>query len=380
MSLSHTAKSLRTALGRWIRGRRSHAPAGCDAPATPQFSSPSLILRGWAAGMDEVRIHLPGRDPVLASTGLPRPDHPGTGFLAAIPVPVGPVRVRLDFRRSGRTVQRLQRTLERLPPAPLPPPPSLACPVRMATPRAEILISSGGNARVLHRNLTALAARTDYPGYTVTVIDNSRGEAIRELAARHRVQWLDWRRRPFSFAAMNNAAASASAATLLVFLNDDVEVIRPGWLAALAGWAADKRCGAAGARLLYPNGLVQHAGIESAADGMYRNAFRFADPLDADLAPWLDQPRTVPAVTGACLAIRRALFLDLGGFDEERFPIAFNDVDLCLRLGDRGLTNVYVPEAELYHFEALSKGAFAYHAHPREVAAFRNRWPASPRS
>ncbi len=376
MSLSHTAKSLRTALGRWIRDRRSHAPAGCDAPATPQFSSRSLILRGWATGMDEVRIHVPGNDPVLAATGLPRPDHPGAGFLAALPVPVGPVRVRLDFRRAGRTVQRLQRTLERLPPAPVPPPPLLARPVRPATPSAAILISSGGNARVLHRNLTALAARTDYPDYTVTVIDNSRGAAIRELAARHRVQWFDWRRRPFSFAAMNNAAARAAAAELLVFLNDDVEAIRPDWLAALAGWAAEARCGAAGARLLYPNGLIQHAGIESTPQGMYRNAFRFADPLDADLARWLDQPRPAPAVTGACLAIRRALFLKMGGFDEERFAIAFNDVDLCLRLGERGLTNVYVPEAELYHFEALSKGAFDYHAHPREVAAFRDRWPA----
>lgn len=376
MSLSHTAKSLRTALGRWIRDRRSLAPAGCDAPATPRFSSPSLILRGWATGMDEVRVHVPGHDPVLAATGLPRPDHPGAGFLATVPVPIGPVRVRLEFRCSGRTVQRLQRTLERLPPSPLPPLTPLARPGRMASPRAEILISSGGNPRVLHRNLAALAASTRYPEYTVTVIDNSRGEAIRELAARHRVQWLDWRRRPFSFAAMNNTAARAAAAPLLVFLNDDVEVLRPGWLAALAGWAADKRCGAAGARLLYPNGLVQHAGIESTAEGMYRNAFRFADPLDPDLAPWLDQPRPVPAVTGACLAIRRALFLDLGGFDEERFPIAFNDVDLCLRLGERGLTNVYVPEAELYHFEALSKGAFDYHAHPREVAAFRSRWPA----
>jgi GT2 family glycosyltransferase len=80
-------------------------------------------------------------------------------------------------------------------------------------------------------------------------------------------------------------------------------------------------------------------------------------------------------VTGACLAVRRDLFLAAGGFDEQRFPVAFNDVDLCLRLGGRGLANVYVPEAELYHFEALSKSAFEYHAHPREVAAFLTRWP-----
>ncbi|MBX9601474.1 MAG: glycosyltransferase [Bryobacteraceae bacterium] len=246
-----------------------------------------------------------------------------------------------------------------------------------AAPAVQILISSGGRLDILQRNLKALRATAGYPNFEITVIDNSRTGDLAAMLSHHGAARFDWRRRPFDFAAMNNAAARHSSAPLLLFLNDDVEGAREGWLRELVLQVTRPGVGAAGAKLLYPGGLLQHAGITVGVCGACVNAFARCEPDDLDLRPWnpAESVRNVAAVTGACLLTPRDLFLRLGGFDQKRFPVAYNDVDYCLRVLEHGQRIVYTPRAALFHHEAYSKPLALAHAHPREIAAFRARWP-----
>lgn len=253
-----------------------------------------------------------------------------------------------------------------------------AAPVPDAGPPVAILISSGGRLDVLRRNLKALRATAGYRDFEITVIDNSRDGALAaELAARG-LSRFDWRDRPFDFAAMNNAAARACSAPLLLFLNDDVEAAGEGWLRELVFQVTRPDIGVAGAKLLYPSGLLQHAGINIGVCGPCVNAFARCEPDQLAFRAWnpAETVRNVAAVTGACLITHRDLFLRLGGFDEQRFPVAYNDVDYCLRVLQQEQRIVYTPRALLFHHEAYSKPLSLAHAHPREVAAFESRWSA----
>lgn len=256
------------------------------------------------------------------------------------------------------------------------PPPT---PVPSAGPPVAVLISSGGRLDILRRNLKALRATAGYRDFEITVIDNSRDDALAAELAAHGVARFDWRNRPFDFAAMNNAAARACSAPLLLFLNDDVEAAGEGWLRELVFQVTRPNIGAAGARLLYPGGLIQHAGVTIGVCGPCVNAFARCEPGDSLSRGW-DPAATVrntAAVTGACLITHRDLFLNLGGFDQQNFPVAFNDVDYCLRVLRTNRRVVYTPRAVLFHHEAYSKPLALAHAHPREVAVFASRWSDS---
>lgn len=173
---------------------------------------------------------------------------------------------------------------------------------------------------------------------------------------------------PFNFSRMNNLGAAGLTSPLLVFLNDDICVRDDHWLDALCGPFACPSVGVAGARLLYPDGAIQHSGIVlGLADGTgHAGRFQFGSPF----WPWLDFTRNVSAVTGACLAVRRELFEDLGGFDE-RFSNNYNDVDLCLRTLERGLEVVLSGDACLIHDEARTR---ANGTNSRERVALWRRW------
>jgi GT2 family glycosyltransferase len=254
--------------------------------------------------------------------------------------------------------------------------------VRYAIPGGShvgILIPSGGNAAALRACVESLIAKTDYPDYELLVIDNSRGKRIRRLVdswnrAGSPVGYLDWRGRPFNYSAMNNAAARGCGSPLLLFLNDDTEVIAPGWLEAMVELAARPSTGAVGARLLYPDGRIQHAGIALDILESGGHAFR---GLDGRARHYFDFPsviRNVSAVTAACLLVRAGAFEQVGGFDEVRFPVSFNDVDFCLRLGRLGLRNLYTPHAVLRHRESLSRARRGLTFDPEGLAALRVVW------
>jgi GT2 family glycosyltransferase len=245
-------------------------------------------------------------------------------------------------------------------------------------PEVTILIPSGGRVDVLRKNLKSLAAKTEYRHYRVVVIDNSRGteveRCIRKLKGKILLEYLDFRNRPFNYSALNNTAARQSKTPLLLFLNDDTEAIAPGWLGAMVELAMRPEVGAVGAKLLYPDGRIQHAGVVM---GLFENCGHAFKGLDGRLQHYFDLPdaiRNVSAVTGACLMTRSEIFAEVGGFDEARLAVAFNDIDLCLKIGSRGYRVLYTPHALLYHHEALSKTGRDLIPHTDEVAVMQSRW------
>ncbi len=173
---------------------------------------------------------------------------------------------------------------------------------------------------------------------------------------------------PFDFARMMNDGASAATGELLVSLNDDVEPRTAEWLSHLTGPFAQADIGVTGARLLYPNGAIQHAGVVLGIGDAVGHAGRFL--FDSTWWPWINNTRDVSAVTGACLATTKRLFDSLNGFDL-RFPNNYNDVDYCLRAREAGFRVVLVNDAVLVHHEGLTRGGGTTTA---ERLEFFRRW------
>jgi GT2 family glycosyltransferase len=179
----------------------------------------------------------------------------------------------------------------------------------------------------------------------------------------------------FNFATLVNRGAAAASGDVLCLLNSDVEAIAPGWLEALVEHATRPEVGAVGARLLYPDGSLQHGGVALGIDGATEHVERFAARDAPGPFAALAVVREVSAVTAACLATRRDVFARLGGFDEA-FPSAYNDVDYCLRLEGDGLSILCTPHAELLHHEGGSRGR----VDPGDaaLALLRARWGGRP--
>jgi GT2 family glycosyltransferase len=160
---------------------------------------------------------------------------------------------------------------------------------------------------------------------------------------------------PFNFARICNQGARQAGSDFLLFLNNDVEALAPDWLEQLLRFGNCPGVGAVGATLLYPDRTIQHAGIFPMVDGQWSHVHRGKPARFPGEHGELRFARTVPAVTGACFMIRRALFMEMNGFDE-RYPLTHNDVDLCRRLRERGLKIAISSRARLWHFESLSRG------------------------
>jgi GT2 family glycosyltransferase len=235
----------------------------------------------------------------------------------------------------------------------------------------SIIIPTRDGEKRLRRCISSIEAKTDYRNHEILIVDNgSRNTGTLDYLKRlpYRVIRLD---EPFNFSHLNNVAAGETTGEYLLFLNDDTEVINAQWMTSMVEQAQREEVGAVGAKLLYANGRIQHAGIILAAGGP-SHAHRGVDGFSG--AGYLNYPnaiRNYSAVTAACLMIRRDVFLSAGGFDADRFAVSYNDVDLCLRLRRQGYLIVYTPYALLYHYESATRGANHY---PREEASLRARW------
>lgn len=210
--------------------------------------------------------------------------------------------------------------------------------------------------------------------FELLLVDNDsvlpETRAVRDALARDdRVRLLE-APGEFDWVKINNEAAEKARGDILLFLNNDIEARSPRWLWHMVAQAQREEVGAVGARLVFPDGTLQHGGI---AVGVCWGAAHIQEGLAADKPGYLSSVsvvRDVSAVTGACLMTRRDLFSELGGFDRS-LPVAFNDVDYCLRLRERGLLVVYTPLAELVHHESKSRG---HTDDARELPYFRRRW------
>jgi GT2 family glycosyltransferase len=176
--------------------------------------------------------------------------------------------------------------------------------------------------------------------------------------------------RPFNWAELNNAAASSATGEVLIFLNNDIEALTPGWLDILCAQVERRAIGAVGARLLYPDRRLQHCGVVLGLGGA---AGHLLAGLPDDEPGYLSMAMTTrecSAVTGACLATRRSLFEDLGGFDET-LGVDLNDIDYCLRVWRSGHRVIYESTAELIHHESPSRGTAG---DVRDIIRFVDRW------
>ena len=234
-------------------------------------------------------------------------------------------------------------------------------PMPAPEPLVSVIIPTRDRADLLSQCVDGVSHRTEYSNLELLIVDNDSVET-NTFALLDRLTHSDSRVRvlhhpgPFNYSALNNAAAREARGEVLLLLNNDIDVIESGWLRELVSHAIRPDVGLVGAKLLYANEQVQHAGIVLEPEGHATHLYRLASRNDPGYFGQLALPRTLSAVTGACAAIRRAVFFEVGGFDEANLPVTFNDVDLCLRLGDYGYRVVWTPAAELFHLECASRG------------------------
>lgn len=245
---------------------------------------------------------------------------------------------------------RRHRPAPRLPLAPIA--------IAADLPPLSVIVPTRNRVDLLRTCLAGVAA-ADYPDVEVIVVDNDSDDpdTLAYLAAldpaRHRVLRHGG---AFNYSAINNRAAQAAQGRLLCLLNNDIETMDRTWLATLATQALRPDVGAVGARLLYPDGRIQHAGVVIGVGNAAGHAHRFLRPEEEGYFHRHSLPQFTMAVTAACLVVERDKFMAVGGLNERDFAVAFNDVDFCLRLNRRGWQSLYEPRATLIHHESVSRG------------------------
>jgi GT2 family glycosyltransferase len=258
-------------------------------------------------------------------------------------------------------------------------------PVPSPAPMVSVIIPTRDRAALLAPCLEGLFLRTDYAAMEVIVVDNGSTEPTLH-ALLHR--WSSEARLrvlpspgPFNYALLNNQAAAEARGQVLVLLNNDTEVLHPEWLREMTSLAIRPDIGAVGAKLFFPSGLIQHAGVILGPGGVAGHDYLFANAAEEGQQDDLLLLRQVSAVTGACLAVRKDAYWAVGGLDEQRFRVAYNDVDFCLKLRAAGLRNLFTPHARLRHHESASRGSdfsgarFALWEAERD--AMREKWGAA---
>jgi GT2 family glycosyltransferase len=248
-------------------------------------------------------------------------------------------------------------------------------------PHVTIIVPTKDREDHLSRCVRSIVSRSTYGAFDIVIVDNGSSEP-------ESLVYLDELRRdpcvtvlrvdePFNFSRLNNLAAAQARGSMLCFLNNDTEVISPDWLEEMVSLATRDGIGAVGAMLYYPDDTIQHAGVVLGLGGIASHAHRGLRRGAPGSYGRAALTQAVSAVTAACMVLRKASFDAVGGFDES-LAVAYNDVDLCLRLGAHGLRNVWTPFAELYHFESVSRGDDTQgESRPRFLAesqAMRDRW------
>ena len=227
-------------------------------------------------------------------------------------------------------------------------------------PLVNIIIPTHDKVEYLKKCVESIIQKSTYKNYEIIIVDNRsiQKETLnyyQQLKNNPDIKILNWDKK-FNFSDVNNYAVKKCQGEYLIFLNNDTEVISPDWIESMLQLAQNKNTGAVGCKLIYPNQNIQHAGVILGLDGIANhNFYRLPDTISQPF-PILnskDMIRNFSAVTGACLMINKKKFLSVAGFDPN-LKIAYNDVDLCLRLNKKGYQTVYTPFAKLYHHESIS--------------------------
>ncbi|MBF8805681.1 glycosyltransferase family 2 protein [Pseudomonas asiatica] len=254
-------------------------------------------------------------------------------------------------------------------------------------PRVSLIVPTRDQYKLLHACIEGLLSNTDYPNLEIIVVDNQSSEPetlayFAELMERG-VNVLA-HPYPFNYSTINNRAASFATGELIGLVNNDIEIIESGWLKEMVSQVIRPRVGAVGAKLLWPNNMVQHGGVVVGVNSLAAHSGNNLMDCDPGYLGTNQLTRRQTAVTAACLLMRKSLFEEIGGLDEKNFPVAFNDVDLCLKIHQRNLDLIWTASAKLIHAESASRGKDLSaekraRAH-REQQNFIERWCTYGRS
>ena len=248
-------------------------------------------------------------------------------------------------------------------------------------PLVSIIIPNKDGKDTLKACVDSIFEKSTYKNIELLIVENNSEtkeifEYYKELEKDSRVRVIKWEA-GFNFSAINNFAVKYAKGDYLIFLNNDIEVITLSWIESMLGNVQRREVGAAGCKLIYPDNTVQHAGIIIGIGGIAGHAFL---NMPANRTGYLHRASTqmdVSAVTAACMMMRKEVFEEIGGF-EEKLTVAFNDVDLCLRIREKGYLIVYDAYVSMYHFESKTRGAEDTEEKARrfysEIEFMRSRW------
>lgn len=254
-------------------------------------------------------------------------------------------------------------------------------------PKISVIIPNKDHTDDLDRCLKSLYAHAGYENFEVIVAENNsilpETFLYYDKAAKTFPNWkLVTYQGIFNFSAINNTARKAAEGDYLLLLNNDIEILSDGFLAEMLSYAQREDVGAVGAKLFYPDDTIQHGGVILGINGSAGHSHKsYPRNASGDLYR-LVTAQNYLAVTGACLMVKADLYDNCGGLDEVDFAVAYNDVDLCLKLYEQGYQNVYTPQAQAYHYESKSRGMDTGTAaskanqarYEKEKAAFQQRW------
>jgi GT2 family glycosyltransferase len=225
--------------------------------------------------------------------------------------------------------------------------------------KVSIIIPFRDQVAVLRQCLNSIFKKTDYSNFELVLVNNDSQESktekyLADLKKNNQIKIFDYKK-PFNFSAINNFAVENCEGEYVLLLNNDTEVIDSDWLTAMVREIQRPEVGVVGAKLLYPNRTIQHAGVVLGM-GIAGHAFKYLPDANEGYRSQAKVLRNYSAVTGACLMTKKNLYQKVGGLDEENLKIAYNDVDFCLKIREKGYLVVYTPYAKLYHHESLSRG------------------------
>lgn len=254
-------------------------------------------------------------------------------------------------------------------------------PLPDSPPLVSIIIPTRDRSDLLKLCVESIRERTEYKNYEIIIIDNQSSDISTltymktlEKNGQAKISRYD---HPFNFSGINNYGVSKANGEIICLMNNDIEVITPEWLGEMVSNALRKDIGAVGAKLLFDNNQIQHGGVVLGLGGIANHSHKFYPSSASGYFSRMRVAQNISAVTGACLVIRREVYEEVNGLDEA-LPVAFNDIDFCLKVHKAGYRNLWTPYAVLYHHESLSRGddntGEKYERFKREIDLMKERW------
>lgn len=228
-------------------------------------------------------------------------------------------------------------------------------------PMVSIIIPTRNGVRILKKCIDSIFSKTSYENYEILIVDNGSDEQdtldyFDQLHAKCKNVRILVDDGPFNYSALNNRAVIEARGDIIALMNNDIEVISNNWLSEMVSLALQPGVGAVGAKLLYPNNTIQHAGVILGIGGVAGHSHKYFSSDSHGYFCRLSLAQEYAAVTAACLVVNRPIFDEVGGLEQQHLKVAYNDVDFCLRLREFGYRNIWTPHAVLYHHESLSRG------------------------